>query len=59
MQCKVTAGRWLAVDRGATEAAKSAPVIETEPQKFPLAERINDAELQAVFLFRENLPKLS
>jgi hypothetical protein len=52
----MSAGKWLSVDRGAIESESQPVQIETPPSHFPLADRITDGELQALFLFRTSLP---
>ncbi|HEY4088806.1 MAG TPA: hypothetical protein VGM43_22905 [Bryobacteraceae bacterium] len=52
----VNAGKWLAADRGAVVTRSAADDLPTPPKMFPLAERITDAELQALFLLRAKLP---
>ena len=52
----MSAGKWLAVDRGAVELNTKPVEVEVPPIRFPLADRITDSELQALFLFRASLP---
>lgn len=49
------AGRWLAIDRGATitVATEEFPV---PPAEFPLAERIAERDLIGLFRLRQQLP---
>lgn len=46
------AGRWLAVDRGAFEGES---VQSAQQAKFPLADRLTEAELAMIWQFREGL----
>lgn len=52
----MSAGKWLSVDRGAVESEPQPVQLEMPPSRFPLADRITDGELQALFLFRASLP---
>lgn len=49
------AGRWLAIDRGATITVASEE-FPAPPAVFPLAERIAERDLVGLFQLRQRLP---
>lgn len=51
----MTAGKWIAQDRGSKETTCDIPEPKPVPLKFPLADRIDPISLVLLYSFREGL----
>lgn len=56
----MTAGKWIALDRGLTEPeTEAAPWSPIPPCRFPLLQRLDDDTFRELMAFRMGLPALS